>query len=163
MIQVTVIIEINIAEAEKNSYNRKSSYNRYNNRSNSQSTNHSNSRQNSPFSRNNNQYNNNNSNNNKYSGQRHNSRDSNSYHRSDDRQRFVTIDIRQIVMIEITAIIHQTENKITDSLQEIETMIETIMITAKKNRANNVDTSTQYDDQPGIDEYEYTSDSSNED
>ena len=43
-----------------------------------------------------------------------------------------TTDIRQMLMIEITALSHQTENKITDTLQEIETMRETIMITAIK-------------------------------
>ena len=50
----------------------------------------------------------------------------------DKDQIVVTLDIRQIVMINITAI-------------------------------NNVDTSTQNDDPTGIDEYEYTSESSNED
>ena len=50
----------------------------------------------------------------------------------DKDQIAVTTDIRQTVMTEITETVCQTENKINDTLQEIETKIETIMITAIK-------------------------------
>ena len=49
-----------------------------------------------------------------------------------------------------------------DIIQEIEEQTE-INTTIKKNRISNIETERQHDDPPGIDDYENTSESSNED
>ena len=120
-------------------------------------------RQNSPFSRNNNQ--NNKNNNNKCSGQRHNSKQSNGYRRFDDRQRSNSCNNR-----------YQTNSYDRDNRNSLSNREQNKRYPSRdrnkdrnnydnrnKSRINNIHTKTQNDDPPGIDEYEYTSESSNED
>ena len=57
---------------------------------------------------------------------------------------------------------HRKENKKTDITPKIEDQME-INITITIKTINGIETERQNDDPPGIDDYEYTSDSSNED
>ena len=81
-----------------------------------------------------------------------------------DNDQVVTIDIILIktIIIEMTEDTQRKENKMTDIIQKTEEQTEKIQ-QYQKNRINNIDTDRQNDDPPGIDDYKYTSGSSNDD
>ena len=140
-----------------NSYNRNNNHYKYSNsRSSSRYTNRSNSRQHSSYNRNNNNsYNNNNR-------QRHYSKDSNksdryrqrsssnSRHYSNNNNRD---DRRHSTQTEQNDRYHSKDRRPDGNKYN----------NNNKNRINNIDTERQNDDAPGIDDYEYTPESSNED
>ena len=142
-----------------NSYNRNNNYNRYDNsRSNSRYTNRSHSRQNLPYNRNNNNNNNNNYynyNNNNYYRQRQYNKDSNG---SDRYRQPSNSNNRQY-----------TNNNNRDNRRRYRdnrrdrSKDGNNYSNHNKNRINNIEAQTQIDDPAGIDEYEYTSESSIED
>ena len=149
----------NYNRSRTNSYNRNNNNNRYSNsRSNSRYTNRSQLRQNSPYSgNNNNSYSNNNR-------RRHYSKDSNKSDRyrqrscsnnrhysnnnnnnSDDRR-------------------HSTQREQNDRYHSKDRRTDGNKYNNNnKNRINNIGTDRQNDEPPGIDDYEYTSESSNDD
>ena len=146
----------NYNRSRTNSYNRNNNNNKYNNsRSKSRYTNRSHSRQHSPYNRNNNNYNNNNR-------QRHYSKDSNKSdryrQRSSSNNRHYSNnnnrdDRRNSTQREQNDRYHSKDRR-TDGNKYNNN---------SKNRINNIETERQNDDPPGIDDYEYTSESSNED
>ena len=145
----------NFNRSRTNSYNRNNSYNRYNNsRSNSRYTNRSQSRHQSPYNRN---YNNNNC----YNKQRFDSRDSNKNDRYRQRSNSINRhysnnnnrnDRRNSSHREQNNR-HQSKDGRTDGNRYNNNH--------NKGRINNVETDRPNEDPPGIDEYEYTSESSN--
>ena len=150
----------NFNRSRTNSYNRNSNYNRYNNtRSSSRYTNRSQSRHQSPYNR----YNNNNSNKN-YNRQRFHSRDSNRTDRYRQRSNSINRhysnnnnrnDRRNSSHREQNDNRHQSKDGTTDGNKYNNNN--------NKGRIINIETDRQNEDPPGIDEYEYTSESSNED
>ena len=76
----------------------------------------------------------------------------------DKDQIAVTTDIRQTVMTEITETVCQREKKNKRYPSKDRNNYDN-----RNKSINNIHTKTQNDDPPGIDEYEYTSESSNED
>ena len=148
----------NYNRSRTNSYNRKNNHNKYNNSSSSSKyTNRSHSGQYSPYNRkNNNNYNNNNrqrhyrkdsnksdryrqrsrSNNRHYSNNNNNRDDRRNSAQREQNDRYLSKDRRT------------DGNKYNNN---------------NKNRINNIEIDRQNDDPPGIDNYEYTSQSSNED
>ena len=146
----------NYSRNRSNSYNRNNNYNRYkNSRSSSRYTDRNNSRQQSPYNKNN-SYNSNNR-------QRYNSRDSsrndkyrqrcnsnnrhysNNNNKDDSRNQSQKGNYRHYNKER-----HNDGNRYNNNNNS-------------KNRINNVESDKQNDDTPGIDEYEYTSESSDED
>ena len=149
----------NYSRNRSNSYNRNNNCNRYNNRrSGSRYTDKNNSRQQSPYNKNN-SYNSNNR-------QRYNSRDSsrndncrqrsnsnnrhysNNNNKDDSRNRSQKDNYR-----------HYNKERRNDGNRYNNNN----NYNNSKNRINNVESDKQNDDPPGIDEYEYTSESSDED
>ena len=149
----------NYNKSRNNSYNRNNQYNRYNNsRSNYRYTYRSNSRQNSPYNRNIN----NNCNNNRYNRQRQYSEVSN---RSDRyRQRSSSNNIHYSNS-------NNRDNRRSSSNREQNNRYHSRdrrtdgnnYNNNNKNRISSIEAQTQKDDPPGVDEYEHTSESSNED
>ena len=146
----------NYNRSRTNSYNRNNNHNKYNNsRSSSRYTNHSNSRQHSSYNRNNHNYNNNNR-------QRHYSRDSNKSDRYRQRsgsnnKHFCNNNNRDDRR-------HSTQREQNDRYHSKDRRIDGNKYNNNnKNRIINIETERQNDDPPGIDDYEYTSESSNED
>ena len=146
----------NFNRSRTNSYNRNNSYNRYNNsRSNSRYTNRSQSRHQSTYNRNNN--------NNYYNKQRFDSRDSNRTdryrQRSNSNNRHYSNNNnrthRRNSSHREQSNRHQSKDGRTDGNRYNNNH--------NKGRINNVETDRPNEDPPGIDEYEYTSESSNED
>ena len=151
----------NYKRSRTNSYNRNNNHNKYNNsRSSSGYTNRSHSRQHSPYNRNINKYNNNNS------RQRHYIKDSNKSDRykqrsiSNNRHYFNNNnnnnnrdDRRHTTQREQNGR-YQSKDRRTDGNKSNNN---------NKNRITNIETDRQNDDPPQIDDYEYTSESSNED
>ena len=141
-----------------NSYNRNKNHKTYNNcKSSSRCTNRSHSRQHSSYNRNNN--NNNYNNNNR---QRDYSKDSNKSDRyrqrlgSENRQYYNNNnkdDRRNPTQREQNDRYHSKDRRTDGNKYN----------NSSKNRINNIETERQNDDPPGIDDYEYTSESSNED
>ena len=80
-----------------------------------------------------------------------------------DNDRIVTIDIIPIIIIGMTEETQRKENKMIDIIQKIEEQTGNKYNNNNKNRINNIETERQNDDPPGIDNYEYTFESSNED
>ena len=147
----------NFNRSRTNNYNRNNNYNRYNNsRSNSRYTNRSQSRHQSPYNRNNN-------NNNNYNRQRFDSRDSNRTdryrHRSTGNNRHYSNNNnrndRRNPSHRDQNNRHQSKDERTDGYKHNNNN--------NKGRINNRETDRPNEDPPGIDEYEYTSESSNED
>ena len=146
----------NYNRSRTNSYNRNNNYSRYNNsRSSSRYTNRSHSRQHSPYNRNNNNYSNDN-----YDRQRHYSKDSNKSDRyrqqSNSNNRHYSNnnnrdDRRNSTQRELNDRYHSKDRR-TD-----------VNNNNNKNMINNIETERQNDYPPGIDDYEYTFESSNED
>ena len=79
-----------------------------------------------------------------------------------DTDQIVTIDII-LTVTETIEQVHKIENKAIDTNQEIAVKTEIVTIASKINRINNTEGQTQNNDPPGIDENEYSSESSNED
>ena len=145
----------NYSRRRGNSYNRNNNHNRYNSRSSSRYTDRNNSRQQSPYNRNNNYHNNN--------RQRYNSRDSNrndrfrqrsssnnrNYSNNNNRD-----DRRNSSQREENQRNYSTERRNEGNKYNNDN---------NKNRINNIKSEKQNDDPPGIDEYEYTSELSDED
>ena len=145
----------NYSRSRGNSYNRNNNHNRYNSRSSSIYTDRNISRQKSSYNRNYN-YNDNNR-------QRYNSRDSNrndrfrqrsssnnrNYSNNNNRD-----DRRNSSQREQNQRNYSTERRIEGNKYNNNN---------NKNRINNIKSEKQNDDPPGIDEYEYTSESSDED
>ena len=74
----------------------------------------------------------------------------------------VTIDITRTIVIETIEGIRQTEKNNRHHSREQRTDGNKYNSNNNRNRINNVETERQNDDPPGIDENEYTSESSNE-
>ena len=149
----------NYSRNRSNSYNRNNNYNRYNNsRSSSRYTDRNNSRQQSSYNKNN-SYNSNNR-------QRYNSRDSsrndkyrqrsnsNNRHYSNNNNKDDSRNQSQKDSYR-----HYNKERRNDGNRYNNNNNNT----NSKNRINNVESDKQNDDPPGIDEYEYTSESSDED
>ena len=149
----------NYNRSRTNSYNRNNNLNKYNNsRSRSRYTNRSHSRQLSSYNRNNsnNNYNNNNR-------QRHYSKDSNKSdrcrQRSGSNNRHYSNnkknrdERRNSTQREQNDRYHSKDRRTNGNKYN----------NNNKNRINNIETERQNDDPPGIDDYKYTSESSNED
>ena len=143
-----------------NSYNKNNNNNNNNNRSNSRYNDRNYSRQQSPYSRQQSPYNSNRSNNN--NRQRYNSKDSNTNDRNDNyRQRSNSNnrnhsnnnsrDNRGYSSQREQNNRHYSKERRNDGNNN------------SKNRINNVELEKPNNDPPGIDEYEYTSESSDED
>ena len=148
----------NFNRSRTNSYNRNNSYNRYNNsRSNSRYTNRSQSRHQSPYNRNNNNINN------YYNKQRFDSRDSNRTdryrQRSNSNNRYYSNNNNRTDRRHSS---HREQNNRHQS-KDGRTDGNRYNNNHNKGRINNVETDIPNEDPPGIDEYEYTSESSNED
>ena len=146
-------------KSRNNSYNRNNHYNRYNNiRTNSRYTNRSNSRQNSPYNSNNN----NNYDNNKNNRQRQYSKDSN---RSDRYRQRPNSNNRHYSNT------NNRDNRRSSSNGEQNNSYHSRdqrtdgnnYNNNNKNRISSIEAESQKDEPPGIDEYEYTSESSKED
>ena len=81
-----------------------------------------------------------------------------------DKDQIAITDIIQTITIETIEEIRHIESKITDINQKTEEQMETNNNNKNnKGRINNIETDRQNEDPAGIDEYEYTSESSNED
>ena len=152
----------NYNRSRTNSYNRNNNNNnnRYNNsRSNSRYTNRSQSRQNSPYNRNN--INNSYSNNNR---QRHYSNYSNKSDRYRQRSGSNKRHYSNNNNNNRDGRRHSTQREQNDRYHSKDRRTDGNKYNNNnKNRINNIDTDRQNDDPPGIDDYEYTSESSNED
>ena len=138
-----------------NSYNRYNNHNRYNSRSSSRYTDRNNSRQQSPYNRNN-KYNNNNR-------QRYNSRDSNSNDRfrqrsSSNNRNYSNNNNRD----DRRNSSHREQNQRNYSTER-RNEGNKYNNNNNESRINSIKSEKQNDDPPGIDEYEYTSESSDED
>ena len=145
----------NYSRSRGNSYNRNNNHNRYNSRSGSRYTDRNNSRQQSPYNRNNN-YNNNNR-------RRYNSRDSNRndrfrQHSSSNNRNYSNNNNRDDRRNS-----SQREQNQRNYSTERRNEANKYNNNNNKNRINNIKSEKQNDDPPGIDEYEYTSESSDED
>ena len=150
----------NYNRSRTNSYNRNNNNNRYNNsRSNSRYTNRNQSRQNSPYNRNNidNSYKNNNR-------QRHYSKDSNKSDRYRQRSGSNNRHYSNKNNNNRDGRRHSTQREQNDRYHSKDRRTDGNKYNNNnKNRINNIDTDRQNDDPPRIDDYEYTSESSNED
>ena len=149
----------NYNRSRTNSYNRNINNNRYNNsKSNSRYTNRSQSRQNSPYNRNNN---------NSYSKnnrQRHYSKDSNKSDRYRQRSGSNNKHYSNNNNNNRDDRRHSTQREQNDRYYSKDRRTNGNKYNNNnKNRINNIDTDRQNDDPPGIDDYEYKSESSNED
>ena len=150
----------NYNRSRTNSYNRNNNHNKYNNsRSSSRYTNCSHSRQHSPYNRNNN--NNYNNNNNR---QRHYSKDSNKSDRYRQRSSSNNRHYSNNNNNNSDDRKHSTQREQNDRYHSKDRRTDGNKYNNNnKNRINNIETDRQNDDSPGIDDYEYTSESSNED
>ena len=145
----------NYSKSRGNSYNKNNDYNRYNSRSSSRYTDRNNSRQQSPYNRNNN-YNNN-------DRQRYNSRDSNRNDRFRQRSSSNNRNYSNNNNRDDRRNSSQREQKQRNYSTERRNEGNKYNNNNNKNRINNIKSEKQNDDPPGIDEYEYTSESSDED
>ena len=145
----------NYSRSRGNSYNRNNNHNRYNSRSSSRYTDRNNSRQQSPYNRNNN-YNNNNR-------QRYNSRDSNRNDRFRQRSSSNNRNYSNNNNRDDRRNSSQREQNQRNYSTERRNEGNKYNNNNNKNRINNIKSEKQNDDPPGTDEYEYTSESSDED
>ena len=145
----------NYSRSRGNSYNRNNSHNRYNSRSSSRYIDRNNSRQQSPYNRNNN-YNNNNR-------QRYNSRDSNRNDRFRQRSSSNNRNYPNNNNRDDRRYSSQREQNQRNYSTERRNEGNKYNNNNNKNRINSIKSEKQNDDPPGIDEYEYTSESSDED
>ena len=145
----------NYSRSRGNSYNRNNNHNRYNSRSTSRYTDRNNSRQQSPYNRNNN-YNNNNR-------QRYNSRDSNRNDRFRQRSSSNNRNYSNNNNRDDRRNSSQREQNQRNYSTERRNEGNKYNNNNNKNRINNIKSEKQNDDPPGNDEYEYTSESSDED
>ena len=149
----------NYSRNRSNSYNRNYNYNRHNNsRSSSRYTDRNNSRQQSPYNKNN-SYNSNNR-------QRYNSRDSsrNDKYRqrsNSNNRHYSNINNKDNSRNQSQNDNYRHYNK--ERRNDGNRYNSNNNYNNNKNRINNVESDKQNDDPPGIDEYEYTSESSDED
>ena len=148
----------NYSRSRGNSYIRNNNYNRCNNsRSSSRYTDKNNSRQQSPYNRNNN--NNNYNNNNR---QRYNSRDSNRNDRFRQRSSSKNRHYSNNNNRDDRRNSSQREQNQRNYSKERRNEGNKYNNNNNKNKINNIESEKQNDDPPGIDEYEYTSQSSDE-
>ena len=145
----------NYSRSRGNSYNRNNNHNRYNSRSSSRYTDRNNSRQQSPYNRNNN-YNNNNR-------QRYNSRNSNRNDRFRQRSSSNNRNYSNSNNRDDRRNSSQREQNTRNYSTERRNEGNKYNNNNNKNRINNIKSDKNNDDPPGIDEYEYTSESSDED
>ena len=145
----------NYSRSRGNSYNRNNNHNRYNSRSSSRYTDINNSRQQSPYNRNNNYHNNN--------RQRYNSRDSSRNDRFRQRSSSNNRNYSNNNNRDDRRNSSQREQNQRNYSTEQRNEGNKYNNNNNKNRINTIKSEKQNDDPPGIDEYEYTSESSDED